>query len=105
MGICSTILLTAGEVPMFKDVLKAIYYYEEDCKAGVQFWRDKRLITLVVSTICVVLARYAGVDIDPDLQASIVGVATGISMLVHPGTGVKAKHKSGDPEGLGGEKG
>jgi hypothetical protein len=81
---------------MFKEILKAIYYYEEDCKAGVPFWRDKRLITLVVTTVCVILARYAGIDIGPDLQASIVGVATGVAMLVHPGTGVKAKPKQGD---------
>ncbi len=81
---------------MFKDLFEAIYYYEEDHKSGRPFWQDKRLITLVVSTLVLVLARFAGIRIDPDLQASFVAVATGIAMLVHPGTGVKAKPKQKD---------
>jgi hypothetical protein len=77
----------------FKDGIQAVYYYQQDNIQGVPFWKDKRLITLIVSTVCMLLAKWAGINIDSDLQATIVAAATGVAMMVNPGTGIAPKPK------------
>ncbi len=76
---------------LIKQMIELVYYYRKDQIAGKPYWRDPAVIGLVVSLAATELAKYAGVNIDADLQLKIVGVVTGIGALVSPHTGVVEK--------------
>ncbi len=76
---------------LVKKLIELAYYYRTDEAAGKPYWLDPTVIGLAVSLIAMGLLRWAGVNIDADLQLKIVGVITGIGALLSPHTGV-VKH-------------
>ena len=76
-----------------KWIFKLVYYYEKDKAGGKPYWQDPACIGLAVSIAATELAKYAGVNLDSDLQLKIVGVITGIGALVSPHTGI-VEHKA-----------
>ena len=76
---------------LMKKAFELIFYYERDAKAGKPYWQDPAVIALAVSLLATGLLKYAGMNIDSDLQLKIVGAVTGIGALVSPHTGIKQK--------------
>ncbi len=76
---------------LMKKLIELAYYYRTDQAAGKPYWLDPTVIGLVLSLIATALLKWAGLNLDADLQLKIVGVITGIGALLSPHTGV-AKH-------------
>ncbi len=76
---------------LIKKLIELVYYYRTDEAAGKPYWQDPTVIGLAVSLIGVALLKFAGVNINSDLQLKIVGVITGIGALLSPHTGVVKK--------------
>ena len=76
---------------LIKKLIELAYYYRTDEAAGKPYWLDPTVIGLVLSLIATALLKFAGVNIDSDLQLKIVGVITGVGALLSPATGV-VKH-------------
>jgi hypothetical protein len=72
-----------------KQLIELVYYYRDDAKHGKPYWQDPAFLGLMVSLLATILAKYAGVNIDSDLQLKIVGAATGIGVALSPHTGLK----------------
>ena len=81
-----------------KWVIDLFWYYKKDKARGTPYWQDPAFIGLVVSILATELLKFAGLNINSDLQLKIVGVITGLGVAVSPQTGVhqdpaeKAKH-------------
>jgi hypothetical protein len=82
---------------LVKKAIELVYYYEADRKAGKPYWCDPAVVGLGVSLLGTALARWAGVNIDSDLQLKIVGAITGIGALASPHTGIVAKTSPTSP--------
>jgi hypothetical protein len=74
-----------------KWIFQLVVYYEKDRASGKPYWYDPAFIGLVVSIGATEAAKYAGINIDSDLQLKIVGTITGIGALLSPHTGVVQK--------------
>jgi hypothetical protein len=72
-----------------KQLIELVYYYRQDTDHGKPYWQDRAFIGLVLSLTATELAKYAGIQIDADLQLKIVGVITGIGVALSPHTGIK----------------
>jgi hypothetical protein len=76
---------------LLKKLLDLAIYYRKDQAAGKPYWQDPAFVGAAVGISGTCLAKWAGVDISGDLQAKIVGAATGIGMLFSPHTGIVSK--------------
>lgn len=76
---------------LVKKIIELLFYFEQDKSHGKPYWRDPTVIGLAVSLAGTGLLKYAGVNIDSDLQLKIVGTVTGIGALFSPHTGIVAK--------------
>ena len=76
---------------LIKKLIELAYYYRQDEASGKPYWCDPTVIALVVSLIATALLKWAGMNLDADLQLKIVGVITGIGALLSPHSGVVKK--------------
>ena len=82
---------------LIKQFFGLIYYYEENLHSGKPYWRDPAFIGLAVSVLATELLKYAGININSDLQLKIVGVITGLGVAFSPHTGVKKLEQEEGP--------
>jgi uncharacterized membrane protein len=80
-----------------KWIVGLVYYYEADAKAGKPYWQDPAFVGLAVSILATELLKFAGININSDLQLKIVGVITGVGALLSPHTGIKQKPPATPP--------
>jgi uncharacterized membrane protein len=80
-----------------KNVISLVFYIEQDKSHAKPYWLDPTVIALVVSLLATALARWAGMDIDADLQLKIVGAITGIGALLSPHTGIVNRPAAPNP--------
>jgi uncharacterized membrane protein len=85
---------------LIKQIISLVFYIEQDKSHAKPYWLDPTVIALVVSLLATALARWAGMDIDADLQLKIVGSITGIGALLSPHTGV-IKKRGSEEQGAG----
>ena len=69
--------------------VQLVYYYKTDQNVGRPYWKDTKLVGLVVSVVSIAVAKYCGVQIDTELQLKIAAVVIGVSTLFDTKLGVK----------------
>jgi len=74
-----------------KIVGKLIWFYEADKSKRVPVYLDPAFLGLVLSVLAMILAKFAGVDVDLKTQASVVTVITGVAGAFSPRVGVAPK--------------
>ena len=74
---------------MLSDIVKIFYQYEDDKTHGRPAWQDRGFLGLIVGFLAALAAKYAGVDLDADLQAALVVVIAAAFHLSQPHVGIK----------------
>jgi hypothetical protein len=83
---------------MITEILKIFYQYEDDRTHGRPVWQDRGFLGLIVGFLAALAAKYAGVELDSEMQAALVVVVAGIFHLSQPHVGlVKKPEADGSP--------
>ena len=78
---------------MIGDALKLIWNYEDNVIKGHPIWTDRTFIASAVALAATILLKYAGLNMDADLQAAVVTVIVGIVQLTKGHVGIVKAEK------------